>query len=77
MKSFIFLIFVFLLLNSTMVAQVGINTDNSSPNNSAMLDVKSTNKGLLTISQPSESVLNARKTVNLGCWNRYLRTCDC
>jgi hypothetical protein len=28
-------------------AQVGINTDNSAPDNSAMLDIKSTTKGFL------------------------------
>ncbi|MFZ4522349.1 MAG: hypothetical protein ACOYNC_11630 [Bacteroidales bacterium] len=36
-----------LLFSYEVVAQVGINTDNSSPNQSAMLDVKSTNKGFL------------------------------
>ena len=32
---------------SGALAQVGINTDNSLPDSSAILDVKSTNKGLL------------------------------
>ncbi len=37
-----------LLFNSSLVfSQVGINTDNSPPDPSAMLDVKSTNKGVL------------------------------
>jgi len=31
--------------SSTLFAQVGINADNSAPNGSAMLDVKSTGKG--------------------------------
>ena len=41
----VFLIFCFLLMD--LSAQVGINTDGSSPDASAMLDVKSTTKGLL------------------------------
>ncbi len=36
-----------LLFSNTMFAQVGINTDNSEPNSSAILDVKSTSMGLL------------------------------
>jgi hypothetical protein len=36
-----------LLLNPNLYAQVAINTDGSSPDNSAMLDVKSSDKGLL------------------------------
>ncbi len=38
---------VFLLLGSTMFAQVGINDDNSEPDPAAGLDVKFTNKGFL------------------------------
>ena len=41
----VFLFFCFLLTN--LSAQVGINTDGSSPDGSAMLDVKSTSLGLL------------------------------
>ena len=37
----------FVLLRYSLFAQVSINTDNSTPDNSAMLDVKSTNKGFL------------------------------
>ena len=40
------MVFVFLLCKP-VAAQVGINTDNSAPDNSAILDVKSTTKGLL------------------------------
>lgn len=36
-----------LLFSSALFAQVSISTDNSAPDNSAMLDVKSTSKGLL------------------------------
>jgi uncharacterized protein (TIGR02145 family) len=35
------------MLSLQLYCQVGINTDNSSPDNSAMLDVKSTSKGFL------------------------------
>lgn len=45
MKNLIFISFFFL---STMVfSQVGINTDGSNPNSSAMLDIKSNDKGIL------------------------------
>ncbi len=37
----------FLLLSLGLFAQVGINTDGSSPDTSALLDVKSTTKGML------------------------------
>ncbi len=38
---------IFVLFIAQAIAQVGINTDNSAPDNSAMLDVKSTSKGFL------------------------------
>ena len=41
------LIVFFLLLGVSVSAQVAVNTDGSSPDNSAMLDVKSTNRGFL------------------------------
>lgn len=42
------LFFVILLLNSSLLfSQVAINTDGCAPDNSAMLDVKSTDRGLL------------------------------
>ena len=47
MKKLFFFIVLFLLFSSALFAQIGINTDNSLPDNSAMLDVKSTSKGLL------------------------------
>jgi hypothetical protein len=47
MKKLHFFIAMLLLFSSAMFAQVGINTDNSAPDNSAMLDLKSTNKGFL------------------------------
>jgi len=67
MKKPSLFIAMLLLFSSAMFAQVGINTDNSSPDNSAMLDVKSTNKGLLiprmthaqlnTISNPADGLV--------------------
>jgi uncharacterized protein (TIGR02145 family) len=43
----IMLIAAFLLSPILVVSQVAINSDGTSPNNSAMLDIKSTNKGVL------------------------------
>lgn len=47
MKKNSFFIVLLLLISSTLYAQVGINADNSTPDNSAMLDVKSATKGML------------------------------
>ena len=50
MKSYIKILIVFLILNSQFLilnAQVGINTDGTDPDASAMMDIKSTSKGLL------------------------------
>jgi hypothetical protein len=47
MKKILFVIALFVLISSSLIAQVGINSDNSEPNPSSILDVKSTTKGLL------------------------------
>jgi hypothetical protein len=47
MKKSLFFIAFLLLVASALYAQVSIGTDNSLPDNSAMLDVKSSNRGLL------------------------------
>lgn len=47
MKTRSFFIAIFLLFSSAMFAQVSVSSDNSAPDNSAMLDVKSTSKGML------------------------------
>jgi uncharacterized protein (TIGR02145 family) len=47
MKKLSFFIAMLLLLSSALFSQVSINADNSAPDNSAMLDVKSTTKGML------------------------------
>jgi hypothetical protein len=46
MKSLVLLIIV-ILISLGLNAQVAINTDGTNPDNSAMLDVKSTTKGAL------------------------------
>jgi len=46
MKELYFIITLLIISNATF-AQVGINTDNSAPDPSAMLDVKSTTMGVL------------------------------
>ncbi len=47
MKKFIILISIMLLYIALGYAQVAINTDGSAPDSSAILDIKSTNRGLL------------------------------
>lgn len=42
-----FLLVILMIASYSITAQVGINTDESSPDGSAMLDVKSTDKGIL------------------------------
>ena len=47
MKKLVSFIALLLLITNVVFAQVSISTDNSAPTNSAMLDVKSSNKGFL------------------------------
>lgn len=47
MKKLYFMVALLSILASSSMAQVAVNTDGSLPDNSAMLDVKSTSKGLL------------------------------
>ncbi|MEI7726450.1 MAG: hypothetical protein WCK09_15180 [Bacteroidota bacterium] len=47
MKNVVSFLFVFLFAGMSVFAQVGINVDNSAPDQSAMLDVKSNTKGVL------------------------------
>ena len=47
MKTLTLIIFIVLLYSGKLFAQVGINSDNSTPDASAMLDVKSLSKGFL------------------------------
>ncbi|MFZ4521936.1 MAG: hypothetical protein ACOYNC_09530 [Bacteroidales bacterium] len=67
MKKYFISLILFLLAGMISYAQVGVNTDNTSPNSSAMLDVKSTTKGFLaprmtfternTIATPAEGLV--------------------
>ena len=47
MEKYLITIFILLINFNLSFSQVAINSDGSNPNNSAMLDVKSNNKGLL------------------------------
>lgn len=47
MKKHFLTLIAIVLFSTASLAQIGINSDNSSPNPSAMLDIKSTDKGLL------------------------------
>ena len=47
MKKLFFIIGIFLLTTIALFSQVAVNTDGSAPDNSAMLEVKSTAKGVL------------------------------
>lgn len=47
MRRIIFSFLILLVKNCLLFAQVGINTDSSLPDNSAMLDVKATNRGVI------------------------------
>ncbi|MCX6243947.1 MAG: hypothetical protein NTU98_04515 [Bacteroidetes bacterium] len=78
MKKLSFFIAMLLLFSGTLFAQVGINNDNSAPDNSAMLDVKSSAKGLLPprmtttqmyeISSPAAGLMVYNTTLNSICW---------
>ena len=68
----------FLLFSWKAQAQIGINTDNSNPDASAMLDVKSTTKGVLTprmtaaqktaIATPANGLLIYQTDAAVGFW---------
>jgi hypothetical protein len=67
MKKSSLLLFMSLLISGLLFSQVAVNTDGSTPDNSAVLDVKSTNKGFLpprmtqeqieTISSPADGLM--------------------
>jgi len=64
MKKIFIFIALLMIIGRAMFAQVGINADNSAPDNSAMLDVKSTNRGLLIprISSASRNIIPSPAT---------------
>ncbi|MCD4734851.1 MAG: hypothetical protein K8R53_02285, partial [Bacteroidales bacterium] len=47
MKKNVLLVFLLLFAGASIIGQVSVNTDNSDPDPAAMLDVKSTDKGVL------------------------------
>ena len=78
MKKFIILLSTILLYVSLCFSQVAMNTDGSSANSSAMLDVNSTNKGMLIprmtqaqmegISSPATGLSVYNTDVNAVCY---------
>jgi hypothetical protein len=78
MKTRSLFLALFLMMSSALFAQVGINTDNSAPDGSAMLDVKSTGKGFLpprmttdqmnSIITPAQGLIVYNITVNSLYW---------
>ena len=57
------LIYSFITIGHNL-AQIGINTDSSLPENSAMLDIKSTNKGLLVPRLTQSQIMTITNPVN-------------
>lgn len=70
MKNIVFFVIAHLLLAPVAMAQVGINTEGTPPNASAMLDVKSTSKGMLvprmTMAQ-RDAISNPAKGLLIYC----------
>jgi len=64
MKKLSILIVLLLLFSSVLFAQVGINSDNSAPDASAMLDVKSTTKGMLIPRMTQAEILSISNPAN-------------
>ncbi len=85
MKRFAMFLVVCLITGRTAIGQVAISTDNSAPNNSAMLEVKSSSKGFLpprmtyaernAISSPAEGLVvicTNGKPDGTGCISMFL-----
>ncbi|NVO19894.1 MAG: hypothetical protein HXX13_09340 [Bacteroidetes bacterium] len=72
MRRVLTFIVLFLVLEMGVFAQVGINTDQSEPDNSAMLDVKSSTRGMLvprmTFAQRN-SIANPAEGLQVICTN--------
>jgi uncharacterized protein (TIGR02145 family) len=79
MKKLSFFIIFFLLISIALFAQVSINTDSTAPDNSSMLDVKSSTRGLLiprmttaernSIATPASSLMIFNTTTR--CFEAY------
>ena len=63
MKTII-VIGIFFIIPILAIAQVGINSDNSAPDNSAMLDVKSTSKGFLPPRMTAAQIMGIQNPAN-------------
>ena len=78
MKQIFLATAMFVCLVIPAIGQVGVNTDGSSPNNAAILDVKSTTKGFLpprmtttemnAIQSPPAGLMVYNTTLNTICW---------
>jgi hypothetical protein len=71
MKKLYFIIAI-LVISNAIFAQVGINTDNSAPDESAGLDVKFSNKGFLlprTTSITRNAIVNPAAGLVIWCSN--------
>ena len=78
MKKSIYFLTLFFFCGMGLIAQVGINSDNSMPHSSAMLEVKSTGKGFLpprmtqiemnAISGPAQGLLVYNTDANALFW---------
>ena len=64
MKNLILFITISIITIGNNLAQVGISTDSSQPENSAMLDIKSTNKGLLVPRLTQDQIRTITNPVN-------------
>ncbi|MBZ0241744.1 MAG: fibrobacter succinogenes major paralogous domain-containing protein [Bacteroidales bacterium] len=65
MKKITTILFTLLLSTASLMAQVAINDDNSDPNASAILDLKSSNKGFLP-PRMSQAEMNAIVSPTIG-----------
>ena len=78
MKTVSFFIVALMFSSNLLFAQVGINTDASNPDQSAILDAKSTSKGFLpprmtttqmnSISSPAAGLMVYNTTLKVICW---------
>ena len=72
LRLFVLFGFILVIPSICSFSQVAINTDNSQPDNSAMLDVKSTNKGFLIPRMTHDernAILNPHEGLMVYCTN--------
>ncbi|MCX6280305.1 MAG: hypothetical protein NT004_19750 [Bacteroidetes bacterium] len=73
MKNTLTFLMLFLLAGISGIAQVGINADGTAPNNSAMLDIKSSSKGLL----PPRMTTTQRNSIVSPAFGLLIYNSDC